>query len=60
MIFFMIALILLVEQESNNKSNDDKYFQCAITVALHHQDIKYNPERISKTMFLLIDTVGKK
>ena len=60
MIFFMIALILLVEQESNNKSNDDKYFQCAITVALHHQDIKYNPERISKTMFLLINKVGKK
>ena len=56
----MIALILLVEQESNNKSSDDKYFQCATTAALHHQDIKYNPERISKTKLLLINTVGKK
>ena len=56
----MIALILLVEQESNNKSSDDKYFQCATTAALHHQDIKYNPKRISKTKLLLINTVGKK
>ena len=30
------------------KNNDDKCFQYAITVALNHQNIKNNPERITK------------
>ena len=30
------------------KHNDDKCFQYALTVALNHEQIKYNPERISK------------
>ena len=51
MIFFMIALILLVEQESNNKSNDDKYFQCAITVALHHQELNTIQKEYQKLCF---------
>ena len=32
----------------NPKSNDDKCFQYALTVALNYQNIKNNPERISK------------
>ena len=38
------------QQEDNKKSknNDDKCFQYAITVALNHQNIKNNPERITK------------
>ena len=30
----------------NTKSNDDKGFQYALTVALNYQKIKTNPERI--------------
>ena len=30
------------------KTNDDKCFQYALTVALNYQNIKNNPERISK------------
>ena len=32
----------------NPKDNDDKCFQYAVTVALNHQNIKNNPERITK------------
>ena len=32
----------------NPKNSDDKCFQYAITVALNYQNIKSNPERISK------------
>ena len=32
----------------NLKNNDDKRFQYAFTVALHYQNIKNNPERVSK------------
>ena len=32
----------------NPKNNDDKCFQYALTVALNHEKIKNNPERISK------------
>ena len=36
----------------NPKNNDDKCFQYALTVALNYEQIKNNPERISK---LIID-----
>ena len=32
----------------NSRNNDDKSFQYAVTVALNYQNIKNNPERISK------------
>ena len=32
----------------NPKNNDDNYFQYALTVALSHQSIEKNPQRISK------------
>ena len=32
----------------NPKNNDDKCFQYAITVALNYQNIKKDPQRISK------------
>ena len=32
----------------NPKNNDDKCFQYAVTVALNYENIKNNPERISK------------
>ena len=32
----------------NPKNNDEKYFQYALIVALNYQNIKNNPERISK------------
>ena len=32
----------------NPRDNDDKCFQYAVTVALNHQNIKKNPERITK------------
>ena len=37
-------------EKSNNKSKneDDKYFQYAATVALNHEEIKRDPQRISK------------
>ena len=39
---------------------DDKCFQYAITTALNHQNIKNNPERISKLSLLLLSIIGKK
>ena len=33
---------------TNPINNDDKFFQYALTVALNYQNIKNNPERISK------------
>ena len=32
----------------NPQNNDDNYFQYALTVALNHQNIANNPQRISK------------
>ena len=32
----------------NSRNNDNKSFQYAVTVALNYQNIKNNPERISK------------
>ena len=32
----------------NPKNNDDKYFQYALTVALNHEQIKKDPQRIAK------------
>ena len=32
----------------NQKNNDDKGFQCALTVALSYEQIKRNPQKISK------------
>ena len=32
----------------NPKNNNDKYFQYAITVVLNYQNIKNNPERLTK------------
>ena len=31
----------------NLKNNDEKCFKWAVIAALHHEDIKHNPERIS-------------
>ena len=42
------------------KNNDDKYFQNALTVALNYEQIKKNPQRISKINLLLINTIGKR
>ena len=46
----------------NPKNEDDKCFQYALTVALNHEQIKNNPERISKITvnLLLINTIGKR
>ena len=33
----------------NHKNNDDKCFQYAITMALNHEQIKKDPQRITKT-----------
>ena len=35
----------------NPKNNDEKCFQYALTVALNYQNIKNNPERITKIKF---------
>ena len=32
----------------NQKNNDSKYFQDALTVALNYENIKKNPQKISK------------
>ena len=32
----------------NPKNNDDKCFQYALTVALNHEQIKKDPQRVSK------------
>ena len=44
----------------NPKNNDDNCFQYALTVALNYQNIKNNPDRISKIKRLLISIIGKK
>ena len=44
----------------NPKSNDDKFFQYALTVAQNYQNIENNPERISKIRPFVINIVGKK
>ena len=48
----------------NPKNNDDKRFQYAVTVALNHQNIKSNLERIIKIVYrlnpLLINLIGNK
>ena len=38
---------------TNPKNNDDKCFQYALAVALNYQNIKNNPERISKIKFFI-------
>ena len=37
----------------NPKNNDVKCFKYALTVTLNYQNIKSNPERISKIKFLI-------
>ena len=37
----------------NPKNNDDRCFQYAITVALHHQSIESDPQKISKTRLFI-------
>ena len=39
---------MVKKYKCNNKSknNDDKYFQCAVAVALNHKQIKSHRERI--------------
>ena len=44
----------------NPKNNDNNCFQYALTAALNYQNIKSNPERISKIELLLISITGKK
>ena len=44
----------------NQKNDDDKCFQYAITVALNREKIKSHPERTSNIKPLLIDMIGKK
>ena len=44
----------------NQKNDDDKCFQYAITVALNREKIKSHPERTSNSKPLLIDMIGKK
>ena len=29
------------------KKIEDKYFQCAVTITLNYEEIKWNPERVS-------------
>ena len=43
----------------NPKNEDNKCFQYSITVALNHQKIGNNPERISNINPLLIIIIGK-
>ena len=31
----------------NLKANDEKYFKLGVNTALHHEDIKHHPDRIS-------------
>ena len=42
----------------NSKNNDDNCFQYALTVALIHQKIEKNPQRISKFNLSLISITG--
>ena len=44
----------------NPQNNDDNFFQYALTVALIHQHIANNPQRISKLNLLLISIIGRK
>ena len=43
-----------------NPENDDNCFQYALTVALSYQNIKKDPQRISKIKPFMISIVGKK
>ena len=38
---------------------DNKCFQCPVTVALNHEEIKKDPERIKKVNLLQINITGK-
>ena len=42
----------------NSKNNDYKCFQYAITVALNRDNIKKDPQRVSKLNLLLTNTIG--
>ena len=44
----------------NPKNNDNNCFQYALKAALNYQNIKNNPERISKIELLLISIIRKK
>ena len=44
----------------NPKNNDNKCFQYALTVALNYQNIKNNPERISKIKYFIDQYSWKK
>ena len=37
-----------LKNKKATKNNDDKCFQYALTVALNHEQVRNNPERISK------------
>ena len=39
--------------KKNAKNNDDKYFQYSIVVALNHEQIKKDPQGISKIKFFI-------
>ena len=36
------------EKQKNSNKNDNKCFQCAVTVALNYEEIKKDPRRITK------------
>ena len=42
-------MVKKLKNNNKSKNNDGKCFQYAVTVALNYQNIKHNPERISKT-----------
>ena len=42
-----------------NPKNDDEYFKYALTVALNHEEIGNNPQRITKLSLLPILIIGK-
>ena len=44
----------------NPKNNDDKCFQCALTVALSYEQIKKNPQKYQKLNLLLISITRMK
>ena len=43
----------------NPKNKEDKCFQCAATVALGYDEIKWNPERVSNIKPLMNNMTGK-
>ena len=44
----------------NSKNNNDKCFQYAITVALNHEQIKKDPQRITIIETFIDQSIGKK